>query len=64
MVYFKANPSTEIRAVKLISESRDFYDLNEIIKDIEKFLMSDQSDESWKALGNGLPNPKELFGRP
>ena len=51
-------------AVKLISRSREFYDLNEIIKDIEKFLMSDQSDESWKALGNGLPNPKELFGRP
>ena len=46
-------------AVKLISRSGEFYDLNETIKDIEKFLMSDQSEASWVAIGNGLPNPKE-----
>ena len=55
----------EIWAIKLIARfPGEYFYLPNLISDIEKFLLSDQSDESWKALGNGHPNPKKLFGRP
>lgn len=55
----------EIWASKLLSKvPGQFYVLSEVIKDCEKFLSSEQSERNWRELGNGLPNPKELFGSP
>jgi len=28
-----------------------------ILEDVESFLLTDQSDSAWKAIGNGLPKP-------
>ena len=54
----------ETWAKKLIARfPGEYFSLPDLISDIEKFLLSDQSDESWQALGNGHPNPKKLFGR-
>ena len=51
----------EIWATQLISKfPGEFYVLSELITDCEKFLLTDQSDKNWNALGNGLPNPKNL----
>lgn len=33
------------------------YAFDSILKDVEGFLLSDQSDAAWKSIGNGLPKP-------
>ena len=35
----------------------EHFQLQSLIKDCEDFLLSQQSEEDWVALGNGLPNP-------
>ena len=34
-----------------------YFQLTSLLKDCEDYLLSDQTEEDWKRLGNGLPNP-------
>ena len=34
-----------------------YFQLSSLLKDCEDFLLSDQREEDWKNIGNGLPNP-------
>lgn len=51
----------ELWAGKLVSKHPgEYFDIHQIINDCKRFISSDQSEESWRAIGNGLPNPKKL----
>lgn len=48
-------------AIQLIkAHPNQYYELKLLREDCETFLLSDQTDQDWVALGNGLPNPKTL----
>lgn len=57
----KQSELAELWASKLVSKHPgEYFDIQQIRDDCKHFLSSDQSEESWRALGNGLPNPKKL----
>ena len=37
-----------------------FYCVEATIKDVEEFLLTSQTEDDWKKIGNGLPNPRSL----
>lgn len=48
----------EKKAVQLMqAHPNEHFQLQSLIKDCEDFLLSQQREEDWLAIGNGLPNP-------
>ena len=48
----------EKKANQLLKENPDqYFQLSSLLQDCKKFLLSDQTEEDWKRIGNGLPNP-------
>ena len=41
----------------LKAHPNQYFQLSSLLKDCEDFLLSDQREEDWKNIGNGLPNP-------
>ena len=39
----------------------EYYEFTSILKDCRAYLLTSQTDDDWKALGNGLPLPSEIF---
>ena len=37
-----------------------FYCIKATIRDVEVFLLTSQTEEDWKKIGNGLPNPRSI----
>lgn len=37
----------------------EYFSYQQIVRDCEDFMRTSQTDEDWKVLGNGLPNPRE-----
>jgi len=34
--------------------------VSKVVEQLEKYLLTDQTEESWKQIRNGLDSPKEL----
>ena len=52
----------EIWARELVSKfPGEYFELGQIIRDCEDFLKSDQTNECWEKIGNGLPNPSKAL---
>jgi len=48
----------EKKASQLLKENPDqYFQLSSLLQDCKKFLLSDQTEEDWKCIGNGLLNP-------
>jgi len=48
----------EKKAAQLIKAyPNEYFQLESLKKDCEAFLLSEQREEDWVAIGNGLPNP-------
>ena len=48
----------EKKANQLLKENPDqYFQLSLLLQDCKEFLLSDQTEEDWKRIGNGLPNP-------
>ena len=48
----------EKKANQLLKDyPNQYFQLSSLLKDCEDYLLSDQTEEDWKGLGNGLPNP-------
>lgn len=57
----KQNVLAEDWAGKLIKVyPNEHFSYQLILQDCKDFLLTSQTDEDWSAIGNGLPNPKEL----
>ena len=37
-----------------------FYCVEATVRDVEEFLLTSQTEDDWKKIGNGLPNPRSL----
>ena len=58
----KQKTLAEKYAIQLIkAHPNQHYELKSLIEDCEKFLLSDQREQDWVAIGNGLPNPFRCY---
>lgn len=44
---------------KLLQKETEYYSYDRILNDVKKFLATDQSEQAWISMGNGLSSPME-----